>query len=516
MAAAPAELAQAMVTAPTAPADWLVVAPVIVPMAVGALLLTLRADTRVQPVLALTGLAVLVLLETALLARIAVHGPVAMTMGGWLPPFGISFVGDLTGALFVLAAGLVALVAAASAAGAIDAGGRRWGTFPFLLLMVAGVDGAFLTGDIFNLYVWFEVFLIASFGLLILDGTRAQIAAASKYAVLNLIATTLFLVATGLAYGAFGTLNMADIARKAPALAAAAPLKSLAALYLLAFAMKAAAFPLNFWLPASYHTPRIAIAALFGGLLTKVGIYALLRVLVMLLPAERAALSGLIGWIAAATMILGILGALAETDIRRLFGFVIISGVGVMLAGVALGTPHGLAGTIVYALHSMLSIAALYLLAGAMRDAGGSFSLAALGGLGSARPQLAAAALLLSLAAAGLPPGSGLWPKVMLVNAALQAGAGWLAAAILASGLLTTLAFGRVFLLAFWRDPPAPLPAGAADGRGSSEIALLVLMVPILAIGLYPEPLIRLAGTAAAGLVDPGGYIATVFPGEPR
>ena len=223
--------------------------------------------------------------------------------------------------------------------------------------------------------------------------------------------------------------------------------------------------------------------------MTKVGIYALLRVLVMLLPAERAALSGLIGWIAAATMILGILGALAETDIRRLFGFVIISGVGVMLAGVAFGTPHGLAGTIVYALHSMLSIAALYLLAGAMRDAGGSFSLAALGGLGSARPRLAAAALLLSLAAAGLPPGSGLWPKVMLVNAALQAGAGWLAAAILASGLLTTLAFGRVFLLAFWRDPPAPLPAGAADGRGSSEIALLVLMVPILAIGLYPEPL---------------------------
>ena len=173
----------------------------------------------------------------------------------------------------------------------IDAGGRRFGFFPFLMFLMAGVTGAFLTGDIFNLYVWFEVLLISSFGLLVLGSEREQIDGAMKYAVLNLIGTTLFLIAVGYLYAIFGTLNMADIALKAAGLRDTAPLMTLAALFLLAFAMKAAAFPVNFWLPASYHTPRIVVSALFAGLLTKVGIYALIRVMVMLLPVEREALS---------------------------------------------------------------------------------------------------------------------------------------------------------------------------------------------------------------------------------
>ena len=168
------------------------------------------------------------------------------------------------------------------------------------MLMMAGVGGAFLTGDVFNLYVWFEVFVISSFGLLVVGSDERQIDGAVKYAILNLVATTLFLIATGYLYGVFGTLNMADIARQGRGRGAAAPLMTLATLYLVAFGMKAAAFPVNFWLPASYHTPKIVTSALFGGLLTKIGIYALLRVLVMLMPAERAALSGLIGWIAIA------------------------------------------------------------------------------------------------------------------------------------------------------------------------------------------------------------------------
>ena len=165
---------------------------------------------------------------------------------------------------------------------------------------------------------------------------------------------------------------------------------TLAALYLVAFGMKAAAFPVNFWLPASYHTPKIVTSALFGGLLTKVGIYALLRVLVMIMPAERAVLAGLIGWIAIATMIIGVISALAQTDIRRMLGFALISGIGVMLAGLALGDAAGLTGTILYAVHSMLVMTALYLLCGMIRDAGGSFSLDDLAGLYDRAPVLAA------------------------------------------------------------------------------------------------------------------------------
>lgn len=499
----------ALITATPIPVgDWLVVAPVLLPIITGALLLMLPYRLRLHSVLALAGLAAVIAADLMLVVRILQSGPVVMTMGSWPPPFGISFAADLLGGLFSLVASGVALICGAYAARDIGPTGRRNGFYPFLLLMMAGINGAFLTGDIFNLYVWFEVLLIASFGLLVLGSERSQIAGATKYALLNLVATTLFLITTGLLYGTFGTLNMADVARLAASQRQEVPLMTLSALFFLAFGMKAAAFPLNFWLPASYHTPRISIAALFGALLTKVGIYALLRILVMLLAAERAAFAGLIGWIAAASMLLGVIGALAQADLRRLIGFLVISGVGVMLSGIALGSALAVSGSIVYAVHSMLAIAALYIVAGAMRESGGSFSIASLSGLYRDRPLLAALALFVGLSIAGLPPGSGLWPKVMLVKSALAAGSGWLAAAVLVSGLLTTIAIGRVFALAFWREtdarPAEPVPL-------LTYAVLVALTTPMLAIGVYPEPLIRLADRAAVGLLDPAAYQGAVF-----
>lgn len=504
-----------MVTAPTLLADWLVIAPVIVPLFTGALLLTLRQRVHIQGAIALTGLAATGICSAFLLARVLANGPVVMTMGRWLPPFGISFTADALGALFALTAAVAGIVCALYSLRDINSLGRRYGFYPFLMLMTAGVDGAFLTGDIFNLYVWFEVFVISSFGLLVVGDDEARIDGAVKYAILNLVATTLFLIATGYLYGVFGTLNMADLRGRIEAAGPDAPMLTLATLYLVAFGMKAAAFPLNFWLPASYHTPRIVTSALFGGLLTKVGIYALLRVLVMIMPAERLILAPVIEWVAGATMILGVVCALAQTDIRRMLGFVLISGVGVMLAGLSLGDAAGLSGAILYAIHSMLVTTALYLLAGLIRDLGGGFSLNRLCGLYDAAPMLAGAALLLALAIAGLPPGSGLWPKVVLVKASLDAGAGWLAAAILLSGLLTTMVMGRVFLLAFWR---AEGEVAAQDNpRRPPRLAFLALgalLAPSLLMGLYPEPFIAAARHAADGLLEPSRYVGTVFPGQ--
>jgi multicomponent Na+:H+ antiporter subunit D len=475
----------------------------------------LRHHLRWQAAFASGGLLLMLAANAALLVRVLAEGPLVMTMGRWLPPFGISFAADPLGAGFALVATFVALLCAVFSVRDIDATGRRYGFYPFLMLMMAGVNGAFLTGDIFNLYVWFEVFLIASFGLLILGSERAQIDGATKYGILNLLATTLFLVATALLYGAFGTLNMADIAGKVAGSRGSAPLTTIAALYLLAFGMKAAAFPVNFWLPASYHTPRLATAALFGGLLTKIGIYALLRTLVMLFPAERLALSPVIAWVAVATMILGVMGALAQTDVRRMFGFLVISGVGIMLAGLAVGDQAGISGTILYAVHSMLAMAALYLLAGAMKETGGSFLLTDLGGIYRNSPLLTAVAFLIFLAVAGLPPGSGLWPKAMLAKASIEAGDGWLALAILTSGFLTTVALGRVFVLAFWRDAPgvrAEVDAGNSAAMAWNYVPLIVLTVPIVVLGVFPEQVIRIANLAAAGLIDNTAYIGSVFP----
>ncbi|MCT7373455.1 Na+/H+ antiporter subunit D [Chelativorans salis] len=505
------DLSGAMVLAPTTPADWLVVGPVAIPIVTGAILLMARHETRLHASLAVVGLLATLLCNIGLLARVLDQGPLVMTMGRWLPPFGISFAADALGASLALVATLVAVVCAFFATADIGAVGRRYGFYPFMMLMMAGVGGSFLTGDIFNLYVWFEVFLISSFGLLVLGSQHRQLDGATKYAILNLVGTTLFLTATALLYGTFGTLNMADIARKADGVRESAPLTTLAVLYLLAFGMKAAAFPVNFWLPASYHTPRIVTAALFGGVLTKVGIYALLRTLVMLFPPELELLSGLIAWIAAATMVIGIMGALAQTDLRRVLGFVVISGVGVMLAGLALGTSEGLAGTVFYAFHSMIVMTALYLLAGVMNGLGGSYSLSKLSGLYATNPLVAAFALLLILAAAGLPPASGLWPKVMLVRASLDSGQPWLAFAILATGLLTTLALGRVFILAIWRPRVAAGPKVPASPL-LGYVALTALSLPVVVMGLYPDPIIAVAERAADAILNAPAYIGTVFP----
>ncbi len=509
------DISAAMVAAPVPLADWLAVAPVVLCLFFGALLLMFRKQTRQQPVIAIGALALLVAGNAALLTRVCAHGTIVMTMGRWLPPFGISFTVDLLGAVLALTASAVALAGAVYAAATLSPAERRYGFFPFLLLMMGGVSGALLTGDIFNMYVWFEVLLISSFGLLVLGSEREQIDGAVKYAFLNLVATALFLIATGLLYGVFGTLNMADIARKAPGLGTnGAPLHMLATLYLLAFGMKAAAFPANFWLPASYHTPRIVVSALFAGLLTKVGVYALMRTLVTILPAQRDVLAEFIAWIAALTMILGALGALAQTDIRRLLGFSVISGIGTMLAGIALASPLALSGAIFYAVHSMIVMTALYFLAGIAIRLSGTASLHEAGGLYAASPALAALAFVLFFGISGLPPFSGLWPKAMLVKAALDVGAWWLAAAILVTGLLTTIAFGRVFLLAFWRPPVSGIArqASPAHGHGAAFGATAMLALAVTVLGIYPEPAIRLTNAAALSLLDVPSYVDAVFP----
>ncbi|MGV1763340.1 Na+/H+ antiporter subunit D [Agrobacterium rhizogenes] len=507
------DLSAALVTAPVELAHWLVILPVALCIGLGAILMMLRDRTAWHGWIAIPGLVLLVLVDAALLRKVAIDGPITMVMGRWLPPFGIAFSVDLFSAIMALAAAVVALAASLYALGEITTSGRRYGFFPFLMLLLAGVSGAFLTGDVFNLYVWFEVLLISSFGLLILGSGREQIDGALKYAVLNLIATTLFLVSVGYLYAIFGTLNMADIAMKARAPGNTAPLMTLAGLFLLAFCMKAAAFPVNFWLPASYHTPRITVSALFAGLLTKVGIYALIRVLVMLLPVERAGLGPITTIVAIATMLAGVVGALGENDFRRLLGYVVISGIGTMLAGVALGSADGLSGAIFYALHSMVLMTALYLLAGQAARLGGGFSLSALGGLYRQSGWFAGLSLVLFFAACGLPPFSGFWPKVILVKAALDTGAWWIAATILLTGFLTTIVFGRIFLLAYWRPRTEPDAVAPEPIVWQAGLPILALTALVIGFGLFPEQLLYLTQRAAGGLEDPSAYLHSVFPG---
>ena len=512
----------AMNVAPVEAGDWLVVAPVVITMIGGSLCLMLRKNTGIQAKLGMVFLAALVLTNIGLLARVLDQGVITMVMGSWFPPFGIAFTVDALGATLSLIGSVVAFCAGLYGAVTVDGTGRRYGYYPFLLLLMTGVCGAFLTGDIFNLYVWFEVLLISSYGLLVLGNERPQLDGAVKYGILNLIGTNLFLIGTGMLYGVFGTLNMADIAMKVSQLdnPASGTLATIAALYLLAFAMKAAAFPVNFWLPASYHTPNIVVSAVFAGLLTKVGVYALIRIFVLIMPASREVLADVIAYLAIGTLLTGALGALAQSEFRRLLGYLVIAGIGSMLAGLAVGTTLAISGAVFYAVHSILVMTALYMAAGIMFRMGGSYDMRQLGGLYAASPAFAGVFLVLAFAVSGLPPFSGFWPKVMLVDAALIDGRGWLAATILVSGFLTTLAVGRVWIFAFWRGGPEGTPDGTANSGSGSDNTLTtgalwipvgVLTALIVYFGLQPEWMLELSARGAGGVIEPSGYLRSVF-----
>ena len=517
------DLSQAMATAPVAAADWLIVAPSLITLLGGALCLMLRKNTDLQPKLGIGFLVLLVLASLGLLVRVLDHGVITMVMGSWLPPFGIAFTVDALSATLCLIGSVVALCAGIYATVTVNSTGRRYGFYPFLLLLMTGVCGAFLTGDIFNLYVWFEVLLIASYGLLVLGNDRIQLDGAVKYGVLNLVGTNLFLIATGLLYGVFGTLNMADIAGKVAALEnpASGTLATIAALYFLAFAMKAAAFPVNFWLPASYHTPNVVVSAVFAGLLTKVGVYALIRVFVMLLPASRGYMADVISWVAVATLLTGAFGALAQSEVRRLLGYLVIAGIGSMLAGVAVGTTLAISGAIFYAVHSIIVMTALYMASGIMNLMGGSYNMRELGGLYQRGAAFAGVFLILAFAVSGLPPFSGFWPKVILVDAAFQNGRTLLASAILFSGFLTTLAVGRVWIYAFWRGGPEGTPDGqtvASTDAASGQLNGAAIWLPlgiltglVIYFGLQPEWMLQLSTRGATSVIEPLGYLRSVF-----
>jgi Formate hydrogenlyase subunit 3/Multisubunit Na+/H+ antiporter, MnhD subunit len=517
-------LPQAMIETATPLADWVVVLPIVLALIGAAGLLMVRRSTRMPLVGAVLVVLGIIACEIVLLLAVLENGPVSMTMGRWLPPFGISLTADIFGASFALAASVVTLFILLYAE--IDRAGAdgRDAFHAMVLLLLAGVTGAFLTGDLFNLYVWFEVTLIASFGLIVQGGRPAQLDGAVKYGFLNFLATTLFLLSLGLLYGLLGTLNMADIMRAAP-LANPAAMAGVAALLLLAFGMKAAAFPLNAWLPAAYHTPPAAISALFAGLLTKVGAYALLRALVALLPASRDLLEPVLALLAIATLLLAPLGAIAETNLRRAIGFIVIGGIGAVMVGLAVPTADGIAGSGLYILHAILTMSALYMVAGLVEKRTGSTDTRQMGGLYAASAPLSVLFILLVLASAGVPPFLGFWPKLLLLEAGLAEGvtgpaAGWIGSALtlalLVNAVLTLIAGTRLWAHIFWREGPegegsehVRQPLVPLDQRGRLGFgAAAALTAGIVLAGLWPAPLLDGARMGAQDVADPARYVA--------
>jgi len=488
--------------------------PILIPLLSAALLLLLRRWENVVRWGGVVSSFALLAASIVLLLRVVAEGPVAVQIGGWEAPFGITLVADLLSAAMVLITGIVAVAVTIYGLAEIDRREGWHGHHTLVQALLAGVCGAFLTGDIFNLYVWFEVMLIASFGLLVVNGTKKSADGAVKYVGLNLIATFAFLSGVGLLYGVTGTLNMADLSQRLEGRQEEVAVLVSAMLLLFAFGAKAAMFPVFNWLPASYHTPSVTTSALFSALLTKVGVYALIRTFTLIYDLDVPLVRGTLLWGAVATMVVGVLGAAAQNHFRRILGFHIISQIGYMVLGLALATPAALLGAIFYLFHHIIVKANLFLIAGAARRMTGAEELPQIGGLYAARPLLAVLFLVPALSLAGIPPLSGFWAKFLLVSASLEIEAWFIAFAALAVGLLTLYSMSKIWLEVFWK----PHPDGPDAITGSVPTAMMIpivgLAVLTIVIGLGAGLFVDAALIAAGQILDPQAYIDAVLGGR--
>lgn len=476
----------------------LILAPVLLPLAacVGCILLAGRA--RLAEAFSLAAALANLLVAGVLLQMVGEHGTLQVVLGGWQWPFGIAFVVDRLSAAMIAVSALIALVCLVFQAARVDPAPWRSSVLPLIHGLMAGVGGAFATGDLFNLYVWFEVMLIAALGLLALRARPAALDGTLRYLVLNMLGTLVLLTGIALVYGASGQLNFASLAQVPPSPLLAAGV----ALLTVAFLAKAAAFPLFSWMPAAYHVLPAPVLALFAGLLSKVGVYALLRLFGQVFPAAMIDWQAVLGVVAVATMVAGALGAAWHWDLRRILAFHIVSQIGYLILAVALATPAGYAAAIFYTLHHIIVKANLFLIAALVCRVAGSYDLRRIGGVMAARPGLAIVFAVPALSLVGIPPLSGFWSKFLVLRESFAQSHWVWGAAALATGVLTLYSMSKIWLEAFWKPHPVPGEAGRIPLGGWLAVGSLAALT--VAIGLQPQPLMDFAGQAAATLVGGG------------
>ncbi|UCL88592.1 monovalent cation/H+ antiporter subunit D [Pseudomonas sp. HS-18] len=492
---------------------WLIL-PVLLPLFAGCALLLV--GERLQRGLSL--LATLTLLPlAAVLLQQADSGVVQFyALGNWQPPFGIILVLDRLSALMIAATALLASLSLIYALRGDDKRGKRF--HPLFQFQLLGLNGAFLTGDLFNLFVFFEILLIASYALLLHGGGAGRVRAGVHYVVLNLVGSAFFLIAVGTLYGITGTLNMAHMAERVAQLSAEqAPLVRAAALLLLVvFGLKAALLPLYFWLPRAYAEATAPVAALFS-IMTKVGIYSILRVYTLIFGEQAGELANLAqAWLwplALAGIVAGALGALAATTLQAMLSYLVVVSAGTLLAAIALGTPEALSAALYYLLHSIWVAGGLFLLADLIARQRGEKGGRLVQGPALLQPHLLGGAFFFgAIAVAGLPPLSGFLGKLMLlrsVTGGSEAVALW--SVVLLSGLVTIVALSRAGSTLFWRTGNTVL--GSAEREPVKLLATFGLLASAPLMVVAARPLLTYAQATAAQLLDAGLYRQAILLG---
>ncbi|MBT5855576.1 hypothetical protein HOH87_02955 [bacterium] len=481
--------------------NWIVL-PTILPLLLGSILLVWRTPSvqrRWASALTFIGL---IAVSKCLLWKTLSEKILILPMGGWKAPFGIFLSLDTLGAIMVtlaLGVSLAALVYGFAQQSIEDEHPMR---IPLIFFLVAGINLSFTTGDFFNLFVAFEIMLISSYSILTLEIKEKDVRHALPYLAINLIGSALFLCAGGIFYALFGSLNFADIAQLSAGYANDPRLIVASLMLVLIFGLKAGFFPLYYWMPNSYPSLPTPLAAIFAGLLTKVGIYVIIRIFVTVLPHTLLAPHQFILILAVPTMIIGILSALTQRTIRGVLCFNLVSHIGFMMVGIGILTEQSIAASIFYMMHHVLVIASLFLITGVVYRISGTDELESGGNIWKKAPWVGVLFLVQALALTGIPPLSGFWGKAMILQSAIE-GSHWiLVGSIVIASVLTLLSMIRIWFAFFWRDNPSTTLNLEGTGWKWMSLSAFALVLCTLVIGFAANPYIRLAQQASSSLFD--------------
>ncbi|GAB2557224.1 Na+/H+ antiporter subunit D [Gracilibacillus alcaliphilus] len=490
----------------------LIAMPMMLPVLTAIILIFLRPYIKIQRTISLIVMIANIGISIYLLQLIQSNGILRLDFGGWEPPFGILFVADSFSVILVLTSSIVTAICLLYAFSSVEKSYEHMFFYSFINLLVAGVNGSFLTGDLFNLFVCFEIMLLASYILIAFGGKKGQLRESIKYVIINVISSWIFLVAIGYLYAVIGSLNLAHLSERIAEHGQTPIITVISIVFLTVFALKAGLF-LYFWLPGSYSVPSTVVGALFGALLTKVGIYAMFRFFSLLFYHEPAITHTIIGVLAGLTLVGGSIGAVAYKDIRLVASYNVVIAVGFILVGLAVSTQSSLEGAVYYLVHDMIVKALLFLLVGTMIALTKETKLDQMSGLIRNYPLLGWMFFIVTLSLAGIPPLSGFIGKVLIGGGTLENGSYILLALAFISSIFVLYSLLRVFLSSFWgetiisKDEEIPMKKGLL-------IPCALLTIGSIALGLGAESLSVYIQDAAQVLVDPQLYIDAVLSSD--
>lgn len=490
----------------------IVALPILIPLITVVFLLLAGKNVKLLKYTGLTGALILFISSLVIFFRVKNEGIQVVQAGGWEAPFGITLVIDLLSAFMLMISSFTSLIVGIYALQGIDEKRHRFRFFLFFHTLMMGVGGAFIAGDLFNLYVWFEVMVISSFVLITLGSQKEQLEGGIKYVTMNLLGSFLFLAGIGLIYGKVGTLNLADLTMTVRDSEQSFLVNSSFILFFMAFGIKAAVFPFFFWLPSSYHTPPIAITALFAGLLTKVGVYAMIRFFTLYIAEIDPFWQNLLLIVAGFTMVVGVLTAASQYDIRRILSFHIISQIGYMIMGLGIFSVFAIAAALFFMVHNILAKTAAFLVGGLIYEKTGNYQLKSIGGLFKENPWLGLLFFLPAMALAGVPPLSGFFGKLFLIKGGFEQGQFLITGISVWVSIVTMFSMLKIWNEAFWKAPEGKNQVEhKAKLLPSMVYPAAILGVSSLLLGLFAGWFMDIFTEASVSLRNPEIYINAVL-----